>query len=137
MAAVSTKAIRRGLYSALTGASSITDLVGQRVFHQKAPKDTQLPFIVFFKQSGTPTYAFGATAFDTQSWVVKAVDRDESSDRAEDIAAAVDALLTNGSLTLQSGSLMDLRRQSDIDYLEDDEGVQYRHHGASYRVVAQ
>jgi hypothetical protein len=38
--------------------------------------------------------------------------------------------------TLKSGqSQMYLRRQSDIDYLEDDDGEVYRHAGSLYRLL--
>ncbi len=137
MAAAQTKSIRRGLYSALTGSAQLSAIVGDRIYHQAAPKNADLPFVVFFKQSGTPTYTFGSTAFDAQSWAVKCVDRDETSDRAEDASSVVDALLTNGTLTLSAGSVMDVRRTADIDFMEPDEGQQYRHSGASYRVTVQ
>ena len=46
--------------------------------------------MVFFKQAGTPTEAFGdPDAFDTDVWLVKGVDKAASADTVEAIQARV------------------------------------------------
>lgn len=134
---VSTKAIRAGLYSKITGASSVTDLLSTTtaVYHGIAPSDARFPLVVINKQAGTPTYTFGDTYFDTQVWLIKAVTRGSTSNTAEDIQSALDALLTD-TVALSSGTVLDIRRDSDVDYIEDDDGETYRHHGALYRIRA-
>ena len=70
-------------------------------------------------------------------WLVKAIDRSTSSSRAEDIDAAINAVLDYKELTVAGGTNPYLARSSDIDYLESEGDQTYRHHGALYRVVTQ
>jgi hypothetical protein len=67
--------------------------------------------------------------------MVKGVDRSDTADRADAIQSRLDTLLTDGALTISGASQMYLRRQSDIDYLEDDDGEVYRHAGSLYRLL--
>ena len=137
MAAANKKAVRHGLYAKLTGASSVTSLVGTRIYHGVAPTGSDYPFVIFSKQTGTPRHAMGAVAFDTQLWLVKVVARDSTSNTAEDAATAIDAVLNNSTLTLSSGTTIGILRESDIDYLEDEDGQLFRHHGGLYRISVQ
>lgn len=131
------KVIRRALYSGLAADTAITSLLATStaIYHQQAPSESAFPFIIFSKQSGRPSYTFNATAFDQQTWLVKAVARSTTSDVAEDIDTAVDAELTNGALTITGHLLADMRRISDVSYLEADGDQQYRHAGALYRLT--
>lgn len=139
MSQVSTKAIRTALYQKLNTAS-VTGLLASgsaSLFHEIAPGTAAYPLLIFGKQSGVATKRFGGNAFDRQLWMVKGVVRGQSSSAAEDIAAAVDALLDFGTLTISGGSLMYMARESDIDYTETTNDQQYRHHGGLYRLVVQ
>jgi hypothetical protein len=135
---VGSTAVAVGLYQALAGSAPIYSKLAtaSSIFHEVAPEGAALPFLIFGKQSGVPTYTFGDTYFDSQLWMIKAVGRSETSNDLEAVQLAVDTLLTNQTIAIENGSLLDLRRQSDIDYLEEDDGDQYRHHGGLYRVIA-
>jgi hypothetical protein len=106
------------------------------IYHQQAPAGAQFPFVVFQKQAGTPTEAFGdPDALDTDVWMVKAVDRSTSADGAEAIQARLQALLNDATLSISGATLLYLRRQSDVEYPEVSDGVTYNHAGALYRLV--
>lgn len=136
---VSNKAVRVGLYLKLNVAS-VTSLLASgsaSIHHAVAPATASYPLIVFFKQSGSPVGAFGEQAYKSDLWTVKAIDRSTSASRAEDIDAAVNAVLDYQTLTVTGGSNLDLRRVSDVDYLESEGDQQYRHVGAMYRVAVE
>jgi hypothetical protein len=106
------------------------------IYHQQAPGGAQFPFVVFQKQAGTPTEAFGdPDAMDTDVWMVKAVDRSTSADGAEAVQARLQALLNDATLSISGATLLYLRRQSDVEYPEVSDGVTYNHAGALYRLV--
>lgn len=137
-------AIRRALYGRLAGDTTLTGLLGtppagyaKSIFYQEAPDAAGFPFVVFAKQSGVPTYANATKpAFESEVWLVKAVDRATTADRAEAIADRADALLADASLSIAGGAtVMWLRRQSDVDYPELVGGVRYAHTGSLYRLV--
>ncbi len=77
------------------------------------------------------------SAFDTDIWMIKAVDRNTTADPVEAIAARIITLLNDASLSISGGNLMYLRKESDIDYPELVEGNLYYHCGANFRLVAE
>jgi hypothetical protein len=130
--------IRKALYQKLTATSAVTQKLSETtaVYHGQAPPDADYPLIIFDKQSNIRTRAFGkSTAFQAESWLIKAVDRNTTSNPAEAISEAVDAALTNGTLTVTGGTVEDIYPTGDVDYLEVDQGQTYRHHGVIYRIV--
>lgn len=136
---VSTKAVRGGLYQKLNTAS-VTSLLADGsagLYHSVAPPNARFPFVVYNKQSGTSAWRFGGNAMDTHVWLVKAVDRNEKSGPAEDIAKAIAGVLDFKTLTMSEGQNLFTARESDVDYVETSGDQQYRHHGAYYRVVVQ
>ena len=61
-------------------------------------------------------------------WTIKAVDRAESADDADDVVTRLDALLTDGALTISGASQLYLRRESDLpSYSEIVDGIRYIH----------
>ena len=129
--------VRAGLYAKLTATSAITSQLASTdaIYHGQAPPDARWPYLIFHKQAGTKVHAFGAIAFKREVWLVKAVDRNTTSNLAESISEACDAVLDGGSLTVAGKTLADLRHVGDVDYLEDSGDQQFRHHGATWRVV--
>lgn len=61
---------RAALFSALNGASGVTSLLAttSSIFHRRAPLDAGFPFILFNKQTGTPTWSFEGPPLDDQLW---------------------------------------------------------------------
>jgi hypothetical protein len=129
--------IREALYVKLTGSGAITSQLSSAdaIYHGQAPTGAKYPYVIFHKQAGTKTHAFGSTAFKKEVWLVKAVDRNTTSNLAEAISEACDAVLDGGSLNVLGKALADLRHVGDVDYLENSGDQQFRHHGAQYRVT--
>lgn len=136
-------ATRRALYGRLAGDTTLNSLLGtppsgysKSIYFQAAPATASFPLVIFQKQSGIPTEAFSdPDAMQEDAWLVKAIDRDTSADDAEAIAARLDELLQDATLSISGASLLYLRRRSDVQYPETDEGVLYQHCGALYRLV--
>jgi hypothetical protein len=140
---VSTTAIKRAVYGKLSGDTTLNNLLGtpaagftKSIYYQVAPESAAFPYVLFAKQSGVPTEAFNdPSAYDTDTWLIKGVDRSTSADTAEAIDGRIQTLLNDGTLSISGGALLYLRRQSDVDYGEVVEGVQYKHAGSLYRLV--
>lgn len=136
-------AVRRAVYGKLAGDTTLNNLLGapptgysKAIFHHAAPPDASYPFVLFNKQSGTPTEALGdPSALETDTWLVKAVDRNTSADPAEAVAARVQTLLNDGALSISGATHLYLRRQADVEYEEETDGVRYQHVGAVYRLI--
>lgn len=131
--------IRQGLYSLLTGDTAVAALVSDRVYHQRAPRDSAFPYIIFGRNNDSTDWCLDggdAGRTDREVWMVKAVDRGESSSTVEEIAEALDDALNDAPLTAIPGLLL-LRRQGGIDYPEDDGADVYWHRGAMYRLLRE
>lgn len=136
-------ATRRSLYGKLAGDTTLNTLLGtpatgysKSIYHQQAPDGAQLPFVIFQRQSGLPTETFGdPSAIENEIWLVKAVDRNASTDTAEAISARIAVLLNDTTLSISGATLLYLRRQSDVEYPEVIDGAQYHHAGSLYRLV--
>jgi hypothetical protein len=134
---------RRAIYGKLAGDTTLTNLLGtaatgysKAIYHQQAPQGAQYPMVIFNKQSGVPTEAFtDPSAYESDVWLVKAVDQDTSADDAEAIAARVTALLNDAALSISGATTLYLRRQSDVEYAEVTNGVTFRHVGSLFRLV--
>lgn len=139
------QAVRRALYGKLAGDGTLTGLLAapvagyaQSIYYQQAPQGARFPYVIFSKQSGLPRETFGLpSAFETDVWLVKGVDQSESADTAEAIQARLAALLNDANLSISGRQTMYLRRESDVDYDEVDDGEQYRHSGSLFRLMHQ
>jgi hypothetical protein len=131
-------AIRKALYSKLTTTSAVSSKLSTptAVYHGQSPPDGAYPLVIISKQSNRYTRAFAkSTAFEAETWLIKAVDRNSTSNTAEAISEAVSAALTNGTLTVTGRTVEDIYPTGDVDYLETDGDVTYRHHGVLFRIV--
>src|SRR3990167_843787 len=126
------------VYAKLTASTAITTpLGGTAIYRQKAPENTDPPFVIYGKQSGVPNYTLGGVAFEDQLYMVKTVTLSNSGGVAGTVADAIDDTLQDASLTIAGHTHMYLRRDSDIDYSETGPGGQvYQHRGALYRIKA-
>lgn len=135
--------IRRAIYGKLAGDSTLNAMLGtpatsyaKAIYFQVAPQGARMPYVIFSKQSGVPTEAFGdPSAMENDVWLVKAVDQATTADPAEAIAARVKTLLNDANLTISGATTLYLRRQSDVQYPEVTNGVIYQHVGSLFRLV--
>ncbi len=137
-------ATRRAIYGKLAGDSTLNGLLGAPVagytkalYYEVAPENPHFPYVIFQKQSGTPTYSLASDAFDSEVWTVKGVDHSTTADAVDAVATRINALLTDGTLSISGKTQLYLRRDSDLDYAEVTDGEIYRHSGAMYRLVYQ
>lgn len=129
-------AIRQAIFQKLSAASGVTSVVGSRIFHGQAPSDADYPLVIFNKQAGTKKRAFqNPNAFNEETWLIKTVDRNSTSNLAEQVAQAVDAAFDGGTLTVTGKTVADLHHVSDVDYLEPVGDQTFRHHGSTFAVV--
>jgi hypothetical protein len=106
------------------------------IYHQLAPSNAPHPFVIFQKQAGNPTETFGdPDALENDVWLVKAVDKNTSADPAEAIQARLIDLLNDAALSISGHDLKYLRRESDVEFPELEDGVRYVHAGALFRLV--
>jgi hypothetical protein len=129
--------VRKGIYEKLAATGGVTSLLATTtsIYHGQAPPNAAYPFIVFWKNRNERTRVFGGIAFEAEIWMVKAVDRNTTSNAAEAISEAVSTALTNGTITVAGRTLQDLFPTGDLDYLETEDDQTYRHHGVLYRIV--
>jgi hypothetical protein len=135
-------ATRRAIYGKLAGDTTLNGYLGtpptgysKSIFYQQAPQGARFPYVIFQKQAGTPRYAIGEKAYDDEVWLVKGVDRSTDADVADAISSRIDALLTDGTISISGNTQLYLRRTSDIDFAETTDGVRYLHSGALFRLV--
>jgi hypothetical protein len=127
----------------LAGDTTLNNLLGapatgysKAIYHQQAPAGAAFPYIIFNRQSGVPTEAFtDPSALETDVWLIKAIDRSTSADTAESIANRIQTLLNDATLSISGAAHLYLRRQSDVDYAEVDDGVTFKHAGSLFRLV--
>ncbi len=131
--------VREAIFDRLVGDATLTALLSSptAVHHQVAPQTEATPFVVFNKQAGTPMWAFGGPALQNDLWQVKAIALGSSASDAEVIAARIDVALTNAVLVITGSTHLYLRRESDVDYPEQDGADTYRHCGALYRLISE
>jgi Protein of unknown function (DUF3168) len=129
---------RAAVFAKLNGDATLTALLATTtsIYHRRAPLNAAFPFIVFNKQSGIAVWTAKGNPFDDQLWQFQAVDRSDSSSRAEDISKRISVILTDPVMSLTDGSLMYLRRESDVDYEEGTDPDYLIHHvGGLYRTM--
>ena len=137
-------AVRRGIYGKLSGDSTLTAMLGtpapgyaKSIYYGKAPSGAGFPYIIFNKQSRVRDYALSAKTFDRDVWLIKAVDRSDSADVADNIVSRLETLLTDATLSISGKTVSYLRAESDVDYPEVVDGVTYRHAGSLFRLITQ
>lgn len=137
--------IRRALYGKMSGDTTLSNLLGtapagysKPIYYQLAPSDPGYPIVLFARQTGTPQYGMKSTAtIENDLWLIKGIDRNTDTDGVDAIAARLDALLTDGTISISGATQLYLRRYSDVDYLDLEDGERYVHSGSLYRLMYQ
>jgi len=123
-----------GIYNKLIGqASLITALGGTFVYNQLAPQPAPAKYCVFQWQGGGDLNE-SPTRMREPLYTVRGVATTKAAAIAID--AAIDAALHNQTLTVTGWTNILCRRQTDINFIEQDSGGVNRFHaGAIYRVI--
>lgn len=134
--------VRRAIYGKLAGDTTLTAFLGaaapgftKGIYYQEAPDEANYPYLIFSKQSGTPTYAFdNDPALTDEVWLIKGVDHTEDADKVDGIESRLKALLNDAALSISGVNLLYLRWESDVSYAETADGERYIHAGALFRL---
>lgn len=104
------------------------------VYRMQAPQGSVEPYVVYQQLAGVDSYTFNARDARSLVYLVKVVDVGPSGLRAAQAAERIDVLLTDKGLSLSGFTNLRLRRESDVEYTEVDNGKTYQHYGALFRV---
>lgn len=128
--------VRAAIASRLLATPAVTSLLGaaNNVFHRVAPRAAIPPYVVFHRQAETDNWTFAGQPLERDLWTVKAICRGSSATQAEDIAKAITAALNDAPITVDGYALLNLRRESKVDYGERDGEETWHHCGAIFRV---
>lgn len=124
------------LIDRLGSGSSISTLVGDRIYRTKAPTKTDFPCVVFAYQQGTYQKVVGGIRYVTSLlYAVRAITRQPSevADEVDTIAAAFDSLLENDSAS--PVLIVECETPLSREYVIN--GVTYEERGGLYRIRIQ
>ena len=128
------------IYGKLSGDATLVSLIGgARIYSETAPQDTVEPYVVFQFVSGDDVKNCSQDMLMLDAYyMVKAIDKGGTIARCAPIADRIFSLLHKSSGVVAGGITVDTCvREKHLSYAELGEGgIQYRHHGAEYRLNA-
>ncbi|HXF08991.1 MAG TPA: DUF3168 domain-containing protein [Candidatus Acidoferrales bacterium] len=126
------------LYGLLSGDATLNGLVNGRIYGYLAPQDAALPFVLYSHQSGVDVRGVGPTRIMVGFiYQVKAVGQGPSFAPLQPIADRIDTLLQGASGSVVDGLVLACVRESTVAFVEVESGVQYRHLGGLWHIIAQ
>lgn len=126
------------LYETLSGDPTLSALVGGRIYSYLAPPTAALPFVLFAHQAGRDVRIVGGRrVLVDMVYQVKAVGSGGSFQPLKSIADRLDALLQGASGSVVDGVVYMCVREQPLAYVEVEKGVEYRHLGGFWRIIAQ
>ena len=133
------KAVDAGMFTALnadmgTASGSLGDLGATGVYRIVAPQTASLPFVLFNEQTGTSNWTMADVGYRSLLYQVKAIGSGHSGSVVAEMDARLDTVLNDQPLTLSGWTCKRIRRESDVEYIENDEGILYHHIGGLYRI---
>ncbi len=141
--------ISHAIYGKLAGDTTLNSMLAapptgstHSIYPWQAPDKAQFPFVIFNLQSGIREYAFKGRALDNEIWQIKGIARvgDSSSQSADDVAGAIadrlDALLTDGTLSISGATASYWRFEGPVRYTETPMGQpRLIHSGGMFRLI--
>lgn len=131
--------IEGAIYEKLAGDTVLTAMLSggtasPSVYSDQAPQGATEPYVVYSLASEADSYTLASRSWENGVYLVKAVDKSNSTTRAGSIAARIDAVLTDGALSISGRSHLSTRRTERVRYPETVSGVVYQHAGGYFRV---
>lgn len=136
---IETTVIARWLYTKLAADSSLTAIVGTRIYEQPAPQEAVYPLVVFQLQTTDDVSAVGGIrVMTTAEYLVRVIGQSANVTSSLLTAAErIDAVLHRASGSVTGGAVIGAVRLRPFVLAETDGPVQYRHLGGIYRLWAQ
>lgn len=114
---------------------SVIEKISTGVFYELAPPGQQRPYVIFGKPTGGEDWAFAGQPMEDDAWIVKGVGK---TSQAEDIDKRCRELLNQESIVIENRSLLFLRSQAIVSYLEvNDDGERFQHEGHVYKLISE
>lgn len=128
--------VRAALVARLLATPAVTGLLGApgNIWHRVAPRAAVPPYVVLHRQAGTDIWSFAGPPAEDELWTVKAICRGSSSAPADELAKQITLALNDAPITVAGYALLQLRRESKIDYGETEGGDIWSHVGGIFRV---
>jgi hypothetical protein len=128
--------VRKAIFDRLSATPAVTSQLGAvtNIFHRVAPRAAVPPYVVMHRQAETDNWTFAGQPLERDMWTVKAICRGSSATQAEDIAKAITTALNDAAITVDGYALLNLRRESKIDYGEQADAETWHHAGGIFRV---
>lgn len=133
-------AVDQALIVKLANDATLQGLAPGGVFREVAPQGAEEPYVIVQLMDHRDEYQLArAEAYETFSYMIKAVQQSASGTAAQAAADRVHALLQNGTLSPTNYVLLLMQRESRIAYVEIDEerDRRYQHRGGLYDVMVQ
>lgn len=126
------------LYGLFAGDATMHGYTADRWHNGVAPEGTQSPYGIFAYHAGHDVRGVGpARIMSSTVYQVKIVATRENYANQRLAASRIDALLQAASGTTAAGRILACVRESEVNYKEVSNGVEYRHLGGLYRIYVQ
>lgn len=126
------------LFQILSNDSILRNFVNDRIYGYLAPQKSDLPFIIFSKQSGVDIRGVGPSRIMSDLlYQVKVVDYGRSPQKSKNIGDRLDVLLQGASGTLNDGTILMCVREQIIEYIEFVDGIPLHHLGGLWRIFVR
>lgn len=110
------------IYSLLSGASGITDIVGTKIYNLQAPSGVSVPYLIFYVASGVIP---NTEPRDTINQIYRIESRQTSRAGAEALHGAVYSAVHEQALSITGWSNYWLVCESEQRFVENVSAVQY------------
>lgn len=132
-------AIDRWLNTVLAADAALAAVVGTRIYADQAPDSAPLPVVIYQVQSSRDLMALGAhRVWANTLYVVRGIAQTIAyGGNLITIADRIDAVLHAASGSTVEGEVYECVREGEFRMTETANGVQYRHLGGLYRILAK
>lgn len=137
MASVS--AIDAAVIAKLANDATLTSLAPGGIYRDTAPQGVQTPFVIVSQLDHNDEYSVGSAAYETVSYLIKAVHQSTSGTTAQSVADRIQTLLQGAALTITGYRLLLIQREGSLAYTEVDDGSdrRYQHRGGTYFLMVE
>jgi hypothetical protein len=131
-------ALRDSIVLHLQADANIQALVGQRIYPGLPPEGAAYPLITITAQRApVGDWVFQEVAVEDATYLVKAIDRNQSAATVGEVSAAIRTALNLANLTITGYTSLGISWLADVHYDELANGLIYQHEGGLYQLMAE